>query len=104
MNLASLKSFIKKYPVGTGAVVVTVIMLGAIIVRYMEYSDMQGAYAATVAEGQRLAANVAHAGQLDEQLHAIEAANTTISERLVNPADLALNLQYFYKLEADTGV
>jgi len=104
MNFAALKSYIKKYPVGTGAVVVAVIMLGAFIFRYLEYSEMQSSFATTVAEGQRLAANVSHAAQLDEQLHELEAANTTITERLVNPSDLAINLQYFYKLEADTGV
>jgi hypothetical protein len=104
MNFATLKSYIKKYPVGTGAVIIAVVMLGAFVFRYMEYSEMQSSFATTVAEGQRLAANVSHAAQLEEQLHSLEAANTAITERLVNPSDLAINLQYFYKLESDTGV
>jgi hypothetical protein len=105
MNFGSLNvSYIKKYPAGIGAAVLALVMIVALAVRHMEFSEQQAVYDNTAAEGQKLAANIAHAGQLEEQLKALEEANKTISGRLVNPSDLAINLQYFYKLEADTGV
>jgi hypothetical protein len=105
MNFGSLNvSYIKKYPVGVGAVVLALVMIAAVTVRHMKFSEQQVVYDNTAAEGQKLVANIAHAGQLEEQLKALEEANKTISGRLVNPSDLAINLQYFYKLEADTGV
>jgi hypothetical protein len=104
MDFGAFRSYIKKYPVGTCAAILALVMSGALVVRHMGLSEMQTAYDNTATEGQRLAANISHAGQLDEQLKALEEANKTISGRLVNPPDLAINLQYFYKLEADTGV
>jgi len=104
MNFGAVKSYIKKYPVGTGSAVLALLMSGALVMRYMELADAQAVYDDASAEGQKLTANISHAGQLDEQLKALEEANKAISARLVNPPDLAINLQYFYKLEADTGV
>jgi len=104
MNFGKFKSYIQKYPVGTGAVIVSLVLLGAIFVRHMTLAEQQSIYDNAAADGQRLAANVTHAGLLDEQLKTLEEANATIAGRLVNPSDLAINLQYFYKLEADTGV
>jgi hypothetical protein len=104
MNLDAIKSSIKKYKIATAAIVLSLLMAGAFFYRRMAMDEMQSAYDATVTEGQKLSANVTRAVQLDEQLHALEEANKTISGRLVNPLDLAINLQYFYKLEAETGV
>jgi len=104
MNFGAIKSYIKKYPVGTGAAILAIVMLAALVFRHFELAELQLAYDNAAAEGQKLATNIAHAGQLEEQLNALEEANKSIAERLVNPLDLAINLQYFYKLEADTGV
>jgi len=54
--------------------------------------------------GERIAANLKNGVQLDEQFAAIAAARQQIEARLVHPDELAKNLQFFYKLEADTGV
>ncbi len=104
MNLESLKAIIKKFPVGSGALVVGLIMLAALIVRYLDVATLQETHDKTAAEGQRLSSNISHASQLTEQTQGLEAANILIASRLINPSDLAINLQYFYKLEAETGV
>ena len=104
MKAADFKAYIKKYPVGTCAGILALVMAGALVFRHMELSEMQSAYDNAASEGQKFASNIASAGQLDEQLKALEEANKKIAGRLVNPADLAINLQYFYKLEAETGV
>lgn len=54
-------------------------------------------------EGSLLKTNIANATMLEEQLTALKAANNQVASRLVNPGDLALNLQYFYKIESETG-
>lgn len=104
MNLESIKALVKKFPVGSSALVVGLIMLVALVVRYLDVDTLQETHDKTAAEGQRLASNISHASQLTEQTQVLEAANTVIASRLVNPSDLAINLQYFYKLEAETGV
>lgn len=104
MNLETLKTTIKKYPVGSSAIVVGLIMLVALVVRYFDVATLQETHDKTAAEGQRLATNISHASQLTDQTKVLEAANAVIASRLVNPSDLAINLQYFYKLEAETGV
>jgi len=104
MNLETLKITIKKYPVGSSALVVGLIMLVALVVRYLDVATLQEAHDTAAAEGQRLGTNISHAVQLTEQTQVLEAANAVIASRLVNPSDLAINLQYFYKLEAEAGV
>jgi len=55
-------------------------------------------------EGDRLAANAKFGAQLPEQLAAITAAGKAIQERAVQSSQLASNLQYFYRLETESGV
>jgi hypothetical protein len=55
-------------------------------------------------EGDRLAANVKFGGQLPEQLAAMTAAGNVIQGRAVQGGQLANNLQYFYRLETESGV
>jgi len=104
MNLEAIKAYIKKYPVGTGAVLVSLILSAALWIRHDAAAEKQAVFDTTVVEGQRLTDNIAHSAQLEEQFHELEEANKAIESRLVNPSDLAINLQYFYKLEAETGV
>jgi len=104
MNLAIIKTTFKKHPVGSVATIVAVAVIAAWFYRHSIMSDMQLDFEGKNNEAERLAANVSYSAQLEEQLHALEEANRVISGRLVNPQDLAINLQYFYKLEAETGV
>ena len=54
-------------------------------------------------QGERIDANLKNGVQLAEQFTAIAAARKEIESRLIHPDELAKNLQFFYKLEADTG-
>lgn len=56
------------------------------------------------AEGDRLATNVKFSAQLPEQLEALTAANAAIQARAIQASQLANNLQYFYRLETESGV
>lgn len=55
-------------------------------------------------EGGRLAENIKNATLLPEQLEAVVSANKKIQSRLVHAGQLATNLQYFYRLETESGV
>jgi hypothetical protein len=54
-------------------------------------------------QGERIDANLKNGVQLAEQFAAIATARKEIESRLIHPDELAKNLQFFYKLEADTG-
>ena len=53
--------------------------------------------------GERIDANLKNGVQLAEQTNALTVARQQIEARLIRPDELAKNLQFFYKLEADTG-
>ena len=53
--------------------------------------------------GERIDANLKNGVQLADQYAAISASRKEIEARLIHPDELAKNLQFFYKLEADTG-
>jgi hypothetical protein len=54
--------------------------------------------------GQKIDANIKNGVGLSDQLASMVAAREEIESRLVHPDELAKNQQYFYKLEAETGV
>jgi len=95
---------LKKNPVVTAAVIICV----GLALAYYFRSDLIAAATARLdertKEGQRLAANIKNSAQLPEQVARVSAATKEIDGRLVRVDSLANNLQYFYKLEADTGV
>jgi len=99
-----LVAVLKKNPVVSVAVLICVGLAAAHYFR----SDLIAAAATRVEEqtkeGQRLAANIKNSAQLPEQLARVSAATKEVDSRLVRVGSLANNLQYFYKLEADTGV
>jgi len=52
----------------------------------------------------RLSNNTKFSAQLDGQLEALRKANATIAEGALRPGELARNQQFFFRLEAETGV
>ncbi|MBP6508131.1 MAG: hypothetical protein KA257_11265 [Opitutaceae bacterium] len=97
-------ALLKKNPVIAGSVVLCLVLAAGIYFRMDLIPEATATLQQKSAEGQRLAANIKNAAQLGDQLAAVTAANKEIDTRLVRVGALASNLQYFYKLEADTGV
>ncbi len=95
---------VKKNPVITSCVVLSLLLIAGIYYRSDEIPNATNELQKKSAEGQRLALNIKDAAQLGEQLQALTDANKEVDTRLVRVGQLASNLQYFYKLEADTGV
>jgi len=104
MTNEKLFALIKRNPVGVGCglFVLAIGMLGYFRLDLLPNAALQLEQKA--AEGERFNANVKNSGQLPEQLAAIIEARSEIEKRLIRAVELPKNLQYFYRLEAETGV
>ena len=102
MTAIKLPTFIKKQPV---AVVCAVLCLGLAAAVYFQKGAMAKAndiLAQKKSEGEHLRDNVMNASKLDEQFEAMTQAIQAIEARLVHSDQLAINKQYFYKIESET--
>jgi hypothetical protein len=97
-------ALLKKNPVVTGAVALSLLLAGTIYLRGDQLPAAATLLEEKAVEGQRLAANIKNSAQLPEQLARVSAATREIDGRLVRVGQLADNLQYFYKLETGTGI
>lgn len=103
MTTPELVALVKKNPISVGC---GLLALACGLGLYFRSDRLPAALAEleeVAAEGQRLSSNIRNAAQLDEQVAAVAEANRVIEPRLVRPGELAQNLQFFYKLEAETG-
>ena len=64
----------------------------------------QADYDAKSAQAAKIVANVSASKNLAEQVKEIQAATKEMEGRLLQSGQLGINLQYFYKLETETGV
>ncbi len=97
-------SFIKKQPVLVVCVGIS-LALGAVLYLRSDALDQQTqAHTDKKDEDERLRKNVEYASKLPAQLLALQAANKEAQVRAVRPRELSLNLQYFYRIESETGV
>ncbi|ACB73931.1 hypothetical protein [Opitutus terrae] len=101
---ADFVAFLKRNPISVGCGVLSLILAIAIFYRSSAVPEAMTTLDEKSREGARLATNLRNATQLPEQLEQLNTAVKAIDARLVRAADLAQNLQYFYRLEAETGV
>ena len=104
MTGADLAAFAKKQPVGGACLVVAIACGLALYFRSDAISVSQAEYEAKSAEASKMVANVKNAPGLAEQVAEIQELGKELEGRLIKSSQLAVNLQYFYKLEADHGV
>ncbi len=103
MTTAELIALLKKNPISVGCAAVT---LGLAVWTYIDSDDpprLSTELDQVSTESHRLAANIKNSAQLHEQLNALAAARVEIEPRIVHVSELAKNLQYFYRIEAETG-
>jgi hypothetical protein len=108
MTTIKMPGFIKKQPV---ALVCALLCVGLALAIYFRKDALVTAQAELddkTTQAKHLKENVDSAGplnkadRLDEQYAAITQATQAIEARLVHVNQLAINLQYFYKLESET--
>lgn len=97
-------ALIRKNPLATGCLAAALLLGAGIYWRSSAVPERQAQLEQKSVEGRRIARNLRYAAQLPEQLATMTQAVAAIEPRLVRADELAKNLQYFYKLEADTGV
>jgi hypothetical protein len=102
MTAIKLPNSIKKQPV---AVVCALLCLGLAVAVYFRKDAMaeaNDALAQNKSDGEHLRDNVTNASKLDEQFEVMTQAIQAIEGRLVHADQLAINKQYFYKIESET--
>ena len=104
MSNAQLLDLIKKNPISVACGLLVIILGVTTYFRWDYVPEAAKILEQKVAEGERLNANVNNAAQLPEHLAAITEARGEIEKRFVKGSELAKNLQYFYRLEAETGI
>lgn len=104
MTGADLIALLKKQPVGSVCALVSLICVALYFVRGGAIDEQTVAGEQRSAELSKILSNVRNSAGLPEQLAEIQAASKEISSRLIRENQRALNLQYFYRLESETGV
>lgn len=103
MSGPELIALAKKHPLSAGCGLLSLALAVAIYFRADEIPAAETALAQKAAEGERYAANLKNATQLKDQVEALVTANREIESRILNVSQLGTNVQYFYKLESETG-
>jgi Tfp pilus assembly protein PilO len=104
METADLIARIKKQPIGFACGVLCIVFGALIYFRSEKITEYQKIYDAKAAEAATISANVSIAKTLPEQVAEIQGFTKEMESRLVHASQLAVNLQYFYKLEAENEV
>ncbi len=104
LDSKALLAIIRKKPVLSGCALIGFVLLLTIYFRLGLVASAQEELDRKTDEGKKYHDNVINATQLEDQLSVVVAANRVAQEHLMHPSDLAKNLQYFYRIESETGV
>jgi len=104
MNAADLLADLKKQPVGVACGLICLALGVLLFLRSSAIDERQAEYDAKSAEATQIVSNVSLSKNLPEQVQEIQALTKDLEARLVHAGQLAVNLQYFYKLEAENEV
>ncbi|MDB6115915.1 MAG: hypothetical protein JWQ83_1517 [Lacunisphaera sp.] len=104
MTSAELIATFKKHPIGFAAGAVCIVCAALLYVRSSKIEESQAEYEAKSTDAAKILANVRFADKLPEQVAEIQALTKELEGRLLRSGQLAVNLQYFYKLEAENEV
>lgn len=104
MNAQTLIGHFRQYPILFICGFLSVGILAATYIRGMGLSETRDRLEQVARDGARMDDNVKNAVDLEAHLEAIREMTGEVSSRLVQPSELARNLQYFYRLESESGV
>lgn len=104
MTFADLIARIKKQPIGFACVVICLLSGGWLYYRSGEIDARQEEYRVKSEQAAKFISNVAISKNLPDQVAELQAYTKEMEGRLVRAGQLAVNLQYFYKLEAENEV
>ncbi len=104
MNASDLSTIVKKQPIGFACGALCLVLAALLYYRSSKIGESQVEYDAKSAEAAKILTNVRNSSNLAEQVTAIQGMTEELNNRLVHAGGLAVNLQYFYKLEAENAV
>jgi len=104
MTAADLLAMIKKQPIGFACGVICVICAALLYFRSSTIDEYRAENETKSAEATKILGNVRNSEKLPVQVAEIQALSKELDSRLIRASQLAANLQYFYKLEAETEV
>lgn len=104
MTTKDISVWLKKHPFGAVCGGLSLLLAAGYFFRQGSVPEAEALLEQRTTESLRLKANITNAVSLKDHVTVLEDANAKVDQRLVRAADLARNQQYFYKIEADTGV
>ncbi len=104
MTFADLMARVKKQPVGFACGLLCLLCAGWLYYRSGELELRQQEYDTKSAEAAKIISNVSISKNLPDQVTELQGYTKELDSRLVRAGQLALNQQYFYRLEAETEV
>lgn len=96
--------YAKKNPFQVWGSLASVILFAYGFVRHSSQDERAEEFERLNRDANRVTTNAVNSTGLREQLAAVKAANQAVANRTAVSTDLAGNSQYFYRLEAETGV
>lgn len=103
MSNPELLAFLKKNVICVTCVAVSIAIGVTLYMRSDLLPEAEKVLAEKSKQGELIKANIEDAHQLKEQYTTLVAANQAIANRMIRVGQLAENLQYFYRLESETG-
>ncbi len=104
MTSADLVALLKKHPVSFACLLLCLAAGVGIYLRYGNILASQNELESKSAEVAKMTANIRNATGLAEQVAEIQGHTKELEARLLKASQLAVNLQYFYKLETENEV
>jgi len=104
MTSADISANLKKHPIGAICAIVAIACGITLYLRAGNIAASQAENEARSAEASKMVTDVRNSTNLAEQTGEIETLRKDFEGRLMKASQLAVNLQYFYKLEAETEV
>lgn len=104
MTNEELFALVKKNPIGVGCAIVSLALGAGIYFRGDELPVAAEELTKKSDEAGRLAANLQNAAQLKEQVDALAICEKELDARLIHASQTLPNQQYFFRLEAETGL
>jgi hypothetical protein len=103
MTKQEFLAFVRKNAISVSCVVASIAIGATIYLRSDLLPDAEKDLADKSKQGELIQVNIEDSHQLAEQHASLVAANQSIANRMIRVGQLAENLQYFYRLESDTG-
>jgi Tfp pilus assembly protein PilO len=104
MTGADLLALAKKQPIGVVCGLVCLVCAALLYFRSDKIGEARQLLEQKTKEDQKVVANVRNAAGLPQHLEEMQAVAKQLDSRLVRASQLALNQQFFYRLESETGV